>query len=62
MTYITYVPRGDLYGDVHSYIGSIVFSIILFFMQGFSDSEISFAKATFSNLIGGISYFYGQSR
>ena len=34
----------------------------LFSMQGFSDSEISFAKATFSNLIGGISYFYGQSR
>ena len=32
------------------------------FFQGFDDSEIDFAKATFSNLIGGISYFYGQSK
>ena len=31
-------------------------------LQGFSESEISFAKATFSNLLGGISYFYGQSQ
>ncbi|KAL5469057.1 hypothetical protein EMCRGX_G030249 [Ephydatia muelleri] len=30
--------------------------------KGFSESEISFAKAAFSNLIGGISYFYGQSK
>jgi mannosyl-oligosaccharide glucosidase len=29
--------------------------------KGFNDNEISFAKATFSNLIGGVGYFYGVS-
>ena len=29
--------------------------------QGFSEEQISFAKAAFSNLIGGISYFHGSS-
>lgn len=29
--------------------------------KGFSEEEISFAKAAFSNLIGGISYFHGSS-
>ena len=32
------------------------------FKKGFSDSEVSFAKAAFSNLVGGISYFYGKSK
>ena len=31
-------------------------------LQGFSESEIACARAAFSNLIGGISYFYGQSK
>jgi mannosyl-oligosaccharide glucosidase len=30
--------------------------------KGFSDSEVDFAKAAFSNLIGGMAYFYGQSK
>lgn len=30
--------------------------------KGFGDAEISFAKAVFSNLVGGISYFYGKSK
>ncbi|KAI7821737.1 glycoside hydrolase [Gamsiella multidivaricata] len=29
--------------------------------HGFNDSMVEFAKATFSNLIGGIGYFYGTS-
>lgn len=33
-----------------------------FNLTEFSDDEIAFAKATFSNLIGGIGYFYGASR
>lgn len=30
--------------------------------KGYSSPEIEFAKSTFSNLIGGIGYFYGSSR
>ena len=30
--------------------------------QGFNESEMDCARATFSNLIGGISYFFGQSK
>lgn len=30
--------------------------------HNFSDDQVTFAKAAFSNLIGGISYFYGSSR
>ena len=30
--------------------------------QGFNGSEVEVARATFSNLIGGISYFFGQSK
>ena len=30
--------------------------------QGFNESEIDCARAAFSNLIGGISYFFGQSK
>ena len=31
-------------------------------LQGFSEPEVGFAKAVFSNLVGGISYFYGKSK
>ena len=31
-------------------------------IQGFDEPEVSFAKAAFSNLVGGISYFYGKSK
>ena len=30
-------------------------------MQGFDDEMVAFAKTAFSNLIGGISFFHGQS-
>ncbi|CAI8052463.1 Mannosyl-oligosaccharide glucosidase GCS1 [Geodia barretti] len=30
--------------------------------KGFNESEIDCARAAFSNLIGGISYFFGQSK
>ena len=31
-------------------------------LQGFTDAGIQFAKEVFSNLMGGMAYFYGQSR
>ena len=42
------------------YIKNIVL-VYFILLQGFSEEEISFAKAAFSNLIGGISYFHGSS-
>ena len=32
-----------------------------FVSQGFNKDKVSFARAAFSNLIGGMSYFYGSS-
>ena len=40
----------------------IVVVVVVVVVQGFSEDEIGFAKAVFSNLIGGISYFYGKSK
>jgi len=32
------------------------------YSNNFTDEQVNFAKAAFSNLIGGISYFYGSSK
>ena len=58
----TFVDSGGCcVGVVLLALGSMT-CLYLIWLQGFSQSEISFAKAAFSNLIGGISYFYGQSK
>ncbi len=55
---ISLLDHTTLCGSCDHHVTRYIFLV----SQGFDESEVSFAKAAFSNLVGGVSYFYGKSK